>query len=283
MKQIKRIIPSIKVNMGGNLIDQPLPINEIDYFDPFLLIHHWKSTMPGNQKQKDVGVGPHPHRGFSPVTFVFKGEVDHNDSMGNNATVSEGGTQWMFAGRGITHSERPSKKMALNGGELEFIQFWINTPSKNKMDEPFYLPLSKEQTPTINKKDYSIQIVCGKYLDTNGIIKYFTPLNLFRVEINAFATLNLNLPENQNTIIYLLDGELVVNNETCLAKDMILFKNKGELIKIKANLKTRFIVLSGLPIKETVVSYGPFVMNTKSEIIEAMNDSQSGKLGELIE
>lgn len=269
--------------MGGNLIDQPLPINEIDYFDPFLLIHHWKSKMPGNQKQKDVGVGPHPHRGFSPVTFIFKGEIDHNDSMGNNATVSEGGTQWMFAGRGITHSERPSKKMALNGGEIEFIQFWINTPSKNKMDEPFYLPLSKEQTPTINKKDYSIQIVCGKYLDTNGIIKYFTPLNLFRVEINAFATLNLNLPENHNSIIYLLDGELVVNNETCLAKDMILFKNKGELIKIKANLKTRFIVLSGLPIQESVVSYGPFVMNTKSEIIEALNDSQSGKLGELIE
>ena len=283
MKEIKKIIPSIKVNMGGNLIDQPLPINGIDYFDPFLLIHHWKSTMPGNQEQKEVGVGPHPHRGFSTVTFIFKGEVNHHDSLGNNASVSEGGTQWMFAGSGITHSERPSKKLALSGGELEFIQFWINAPSKNKMDEPFYLPLSKDQTPTINKKDYSIQIVCGQHLNTKGIIKYYTPLNLFRVDINASATLNLNFPENHNTIIYLLDGELAINNETCLAKEMVLFKNKGELIKIKSKLKTRFIVLSGLPLKEPVVSYGPFVMNTKNEIIEALNDSQSGKLGNLIE
>lgn len=283
MKVIKEIIPSIKVNMGGNIIDQPLPINQINYFDPFLLIHHWKNTMPGDQQQKEVGVGPHPHRGFSPVTFIFKGEVDHNDSLGNNATVTAGGTQWMFAGRGITHSERPSKIMAKNGGDLEFIQFWVNAPSENKMEEPFYLPLSKKDTPTITEKNYSIQIVCGQYLNTKGAIEYFSPLNLLRIEIENSASLNLNLPQEHNTIIYLLDGELIINEESCVAKDMVLFKNKGELIKIKSKEKTRFIVLSGLPINEPVISYGPFVMNTKNEIIEALNDAQEGKFGTLIE
>lgn len=283
MKIIKAIIPSVKVNMGGNIIDQPLPINSIAYFDPFLLIHHWESRLPGNQKKLEVGVGPHPHRGFSPVTFIYKGEVNHNDSLGNNHTISSGGTQWMSAGKGITHSERPSEKMAKNGGELEFIQFWINTLAKNKMDEPFYLPLSKEKTPTIKNEHYTIQVVCGNYAGKKGAIMHSSPLNLLRIEMNESAQLSFELKASDNTLIYLLDGELNINNKNCNAKDMVLFENTGFEINVKAKKNTRFIVLSGAPLNEPVVSYGPFVMNTKSEIITALNDSQEGKLGELIE
>ena len=283
MKIIKAIIPSVKINMGGNIIDQPLPINNIAYFDPFLLIHHWESRLPGNQKKLEVGVGPHPHRGFSPVTFIYKGEVNHNDSLGNNHTISSGGTQWMSAGKGITHSERPSEKMAKNGGELEFIQFWINTLAKNKMDQPFYLPLSKEKTPTIKNEHYTIQVVCGNYAGKKGAIKHSSPLNLLRIEMNESAHLSFELKASDNTLIYLLDGELNINNKSCNAKNMVLFENTGFEINVKAKKNTRFIVLSGAPLNEPVVSYGPFVMNTKSEIITALNDSQEGKLGELIE
>ena len=283
MKIIKAIIPSVKVNMGGNIIDQPLPINSIAYFDPFLLIHHWESRLPGNQKKLEVGVGPHPHRGFSPVTFIYKGEVNHNDSLGNNHTISSGGTQWMSAGKGITHSERPSEKMAKNGGELEFIQFWINTLAENKMDQPFYLPLSKEKTPTIKNEHYTIQVVCGNYAGKKGAIKHSSPLNLLRIEMNESAQLSFELKASDNTLIYLLDGELNINNKNCNAKDMVLFENTGFEINVKAKKNTRFIVLSGAPLNEPVVSYGPFVMNTKSEIITALNDSQEGKFGELIE
>ena len=121
-RSVKKIIAAQKVNMGGHILDQPLPVNGVDQIDPFLLIHHWKRLMKGGDQQKHVGVGPHPHRGFSPVTFVFEGAVEHRDSLGNRATVTKGGTQWMHAGKGITHSESPSKTIAEEGGLQERAQ-----------------------------------------------------------------------------------------------------------------------------------------------------------------
>ena len=127
MRSIQKIIPAQKVNMGGHILDQSLPVRGLDQIDPFLLIHHWKRTQKGGRHPRDLGVGPHPHRGFAPVTLIFKGDVHHRDSMGMNSIIEAGGTQWMNAGRGIVHSERPSRQMAEQGGESEFIQFcfWV--------------------------------------------------------------------------------------------------------------------------------------------------------------
>lgn len=283
MKSIKKIIPARKVNMGGHLLDQPLPSIEADYIDPFLLIHHWKNIAPGGERQREVGVGPHSHRGFSPVTFIYKGDIQHRDSLGNNATVDEGGTQWMFAGKGITHSERPSKKLAEEGGELEFIQFWVNAPSKNKMDTAFYKPISKAETPTIKKDGHSIQVVCGEYDGIKGSVEYYSPLVLLRVDIKSSAELSLKLNSSFNTIIYQLNGSLTVNGKESEAKDLIWFDQDGETINIIANKDTRFIVLAGEPINEPMKSYGPFVMNNQTEIMEAIRDSQVGKMGVLVE
>ncbi|MFK7900643.1 MAG: pirin family protein [Cyclobacteriaceae bacterium] len=283
IKTIKQVIPSQKVNMGGHILDQPLPARGIEHADPFLLIHHWISVMPGNERQEDVGVGIHPHRGFSPVTFVYKGDVQHRDSLGNNAIVEEGGTQWMFAGKGITHSERPSKAMAEKGGDMEFTQFWVNAPAKNKMDEPFYKPISKEETPTITEGGTSIQIVCGQYQGVKGNITYYSPLLLLRVTMSKSDSTTLHVEKNHTTIIYLLDGGLTVNGNSIKGKDMILFHNDGTEIEVTATANTRFIVLSGEPINEPIVSYGPFVMNTEQEIMQTLDDSKKGKLGILIE
>ena len=182
-KTVKRILPSQKVNMGGIIVEQPLPSHGIDQVDPFLLIHHWDSPLPGGQDQREVGVGPHPHRGFSPVTFIFKGDLQHQDSLGNNAIVSDGGTQWMHAGMGVTHSERPSAKMAMEGGELEFIQFWVNTPAAHKMSPATYLPIDQEQTPVLSDENGYVAVVAGEYRGIKGPAPTFSPMTLLRGEV----------------------------------------------------------------------------------------------------
>ena len=287
MRKVKQIIPSSKVNMGGIILDQPLPTATIDKIDPFLLIHHWYNALPGDQKQNEAGVGPHPHRGFSPVTFIFKGGVHHRDSRGNDSIIYEGGTQWMNAGMGIVHSERPYKKLAEEGGEFEIIQFWVNTPAKYKMEQPSYQPLSKEETPVYYTEDgkAKIFVVAGNYKNIEGKISAKSSLTTLRMEMEENSSVNFTIPADYNTLIYLLDGELTINDsEQAKAKDLIWFDNDGEVkIKISANKNSRAILLAGEPLNEEVASYGPFVMNTQTEIMEAMRDAQMGKMGVLIE
>lgn len=282
-KTITQVIPSQKINMGGHLLEQPLPNAFMQQLDPFLLIHHAEWTFSGNQRQKEVGIGGHPHRGFSPVTFVFKGAVRHQDSFGHDAVVGAGGTQWMHAGKGIVHSERPSKELAEKGGEQEIIQFWVNTPAKYKMERPYYLPLTKEETPSIEGPGYELQVVAGKYQGITGPAKTFSPMVLLRGKVEHGKVLEISLPAAYNSLLYLLDGELAVNGRTAKRKDLVWFANDGEIVNLKANEDTRFIVLSGAPIGEKVSSYGPFVMNSQTEIMEAIRDSQMGKMGVLIE
>lgn len=282
-RTVREVITAQRVNMGGHLLDQPLPYQGIDQIDPFLLIHHWDHPVKAGTDHKNAGVGAHPHRGFSPVTFVFKGSVQHQDSLGNNAVVSEGGTQWMHAGSGITHSERPSKELAEKGGDQEFIQFWVNTPSQFKMEAPYYLPLSHEQTPKISKDKAEVAVVAGELDGVKGPAKTYSPQTLLRVEAKEEAQFSLDLPADFNTLLYILNGELEVDGKTARDRDMYWFNNEDGCIEIVAKKETRFIVLSGKPIGEKVTSYGPFVMNSQTEIMEAVRDAQMGKMGVLIE
>jgi len=282
-RTIHKIIPAQLINMGGNLLDQALPFQGVEQIDPFLLIHHWNHPLQGGLRPQEAGVGPHPHRGFSPVTFIFQGDIQHRDSLGNNVIVSEGGTQWMHAGKGITHSERPSKSLAEKGGEHEFIQFWVNTPAKFKMEPAYYLPISKKDTPTIKKDKAEILVVTGEFENVKGPAKTYSPQTHLRANAEAGATLSLNLPTSFNTILYLLNGALTVDEKSIIAKNLIWFNNDHENIEIEVTKESRFIILSGQPINEEVVSHGPFVMNSQIEIMQAMRDSQMGKMGILIE
>lgn len=282
-RTIKEVIHAKPINMNGHLLDQPLPYNAIKSIDPFLLIHHWNQPLSGGLRQKEVGVGPHPHRGFSPVTFVYKGDVEHRDSLGHKEIVAGGGTQWMHAGKGITHSERPSAKLAREGGENEFIQFWVNTPAKHKMDPPYYLPISNEDTPVVIQHDARVQVVAGSYKDVTGPAKTYSPQVLLRVETEEESKILIPLPPSFNTLIYILNGSLVVNDRAVSDKDMVWFHNDGDIVEITTTSESRFIVLAGEPIGEKVSQYGPFVMNTETEILEAIRDAQMGKMGILIE
>ncbi|MDC0272492.1 pirin family protein [Crocinitomicaceae bacterium] len=282
-RTVKQIIPAQRINMGGHLLDQPLPFRSVDQIDPFLLIHHWDKPIKAGGNQKELGVGPHPHRGFSPVTFIFKGSVRHQDSIGNNVVVSDGGTQWMHAGKGIVHSERPGIDLVLNGGEQEFIQFWVNTPGKHKMQAPYYLPLSEEETPKIELENTTIGVVAGSFMGVLGPAKTYSPQTLLRIDASSACSIEIPLPKHYNTLLYLLKGGLSVENEKVSSKTMIWYKNDGDMLTINISEASQFIILSGEPIGEPVVSYGPFVMNKHEELQQAVSDFQDGKMGDLIE
>ena len=282
-RSIKKIISSKKINMGGHLLDQPLPIWGIDQIDPFLLIHHWDEPVPKGKKQEQLGVGPHPHRGFSPVTFIFKGSLSHQDSIGNHKEVGPGGTQWMHAGKGIIHSERPGKDLAQSGGESEFIQFWVNTPAKYKMENPYYLALEECKTPKIEIENGVIYIVAGTQDGINGKAKTYSPQTLLRANFKKGAQYDFEIDQNFNAILYVLNGELQVNEHSINGKQMLWFENDGREINIKATEESRFIILSGEPLNEKVVSHGPFVMNDEQEIYQAIEDYQNNKMGTLKE
>ena len=282
-RSVKKIIAAQKVNMGGHILDQPLPVNGVDQIDPFLLIHHWKRDMKGGDQQKHVGVGPHPHRGFSPVTFVFEGAVEHRDSLGNRATVTKGGTQWMHAGKGITHSERPSKTIAEEGGLQEFIQFWVNTPAAHKMETPYYLPISYKDTPKVHKGAVEIGVVAGSFENKNGPAKTYSNQTLLRGETHANDNITITIPKDFNMLIYILNGSIKTNGTEAKTKDLIWYNNDSDIVNLELSEGTRFIVLSGQPINESLSSYGPFVMNSQTEILEALKDAQMGKMGVLIE
>ena len=285
MRSIKKIIPSQKVNMGGIVLDQPLPFRGQEQIDPFLLVHHWENKHEGGEKQLQVGVGPHPHRGFSPVTFIFKGGIYHQDSAGHQKLVEAGGTQWMNSGKGVIHSERPSKKLAEEGGEFEIIQFWINTPASHKMDEYSYQPLSKADTPTIKSKDKLIttSVVAGTLEGHKGKIKTFTDVLILRFEIKAGGKTSFDVPKEYNAFFYQLNGKMKVNGESTKKKDLIWFNNDHTKIEIEGVEDTTMILLSGKPLNESLATYGPFVMNTEAEIRQAIFDYQNGAMGTLHE
>ena len=285
-RSIQAVLPAFKVNMGGILIDQALPHKRIDQIDPFLLVHHLEIHQAGGARAQDLGVPPHPHRGFAPVTFVFKGAVHHRDSTDVSSIVHAGGTQWMHAGRGIVHSERPPKEIAEKGGNWELIQFWVNTPAAHKMSDPHYHPLQKEDTPStlVDQDRVEVGVVAGSFGALSGPINTFTNILALRLNFEADGTVDIPIPQSYNGFVYLLDGGLVFNDQTSLqAKDLAQLANDGETIRLRATEQTRAILLAGEPIGEPLATYGPFVMNSQAEIMQAMRDYQLGKMGTLKE
>jgi redox-sensitive bicupin YhaK (pirin superfamily) len=284
-RTINQIIEAKAVQMGDITLDQALPMDNFDHLDPFLLIHHWKTRLPGNQRQQEVGVGPHPHRGFSPVTFIYEGSLRHQDSRGNDQVVFAGGTQWMHSGMGIIHSERPDIQLAQNGGPLEIIQFWVNVPSASKMIAPSYQPLDEKDTPMVPELDPNVRIlvVAGTWGNITGPIRTESPLFILRMTFLAKASVQIPVPDAFNGLIYNLSGSIKIGEAQLGLKTLGTLHHDGHLIGIDAQGKGEAILLSGKPINEPIVSQGPFVVNTQSQFLQAMRDYQMGKMGFLVE
>ncbi len=274
------------MDMGGFPIRQPLPSGKTEMIDPFLLLHHVNIEVSKDIDLKNAGVGAHPHRGFSPVTFIFDGGVHHRDSRGNDNIVYAGGTQWMNAGMGVIHSERPPADIHELGSRQEIIQLWINSPAKNKMDEPVYIPISAEETPTIKSTDglTIIKIIAGKLNNTFGPIKPLSSINMFTIQMQKGGKYSIPFELSHNAFLYILNGKMSINNiEEVNEYYMINFNKDGDGITLTALENSVLLFGTGEPLNEPVASHGPFVMNNQTEIMEAFRDYQMGKMGVLIE
>lgn len=284
-KKVERTLHADEIDMGGIPVRQAFPTRSVDQIDPFLLFHHGSFLVEKGGDPLHMGVGPHPHTGFAPLSIVLEGEVHHRDSLGNNSIIGQGGIQWVHAGRGIIHSERPSPALARKGGTMEVIQLWINIPAANKKDIPAYMSATAEELPVISPAEgVNIHLITGQYDGKNGPVKAVSQMLIARVEFDAGAEASLNIPENFNGALYVTRGRgSLSGHEIAVFHELYHLSKEGDYIHFKATEKTQVILIAGKPLDEPVSHYGPFVMNTQTEIMEAMRDYQMGKMGVLIE
>jgi redox-sensitive bicupin YhaK (pirin superfamily) len=280
---IHKIGRSPFVNMGAIRLRQPLPANDIEEVDPFILLHHY-GPFEISPEKNPMDLGPHPHRGFEPVTFLIQGEQLHRDSLGNESVVKAGDVQWTTAGRGIIHAEGPHREFVERGGTLEGIQLWINLPASKKMIQPNYQHVKDAEFNEVISEDGLInsKVIAGSFGETNGKIQTQTPLDVFMIDAQKGGQSFIPVKENHQAMIYLIHGQVTINNSIVLRKDsdqMITFQQDGAGFTIEASDDAKLLFLSGEPIREKVVNWGPYVMNTQTEILEAMRDFQMGKMG----
>lgn len=269
--------------MGGTPVKQPLPTQKIERLSPFLLLHHFGPTeaAPG---MTPFDVGPHPHRGFEPVTFLYSGGIRHKDSLGNEGILSAGDVQWMTAGRGVIHSERASNDFLYKGGVLEGIQLWINLPKAYKMTSPKYQQFKSEQIPVIKKDGVQIKVVAGEYEGQKGPVNTHTPILALQIEMKKNALLTVNTPDHFNTMAYVLNGTVRnIGDQPIESEFLAIFEDINSSVELQALSESRILLLSAQPIDEPVAQWGPYVMNTQTEILQAMRDYQIGKMGVYID
>jgi redox-sensitive bicupin YhaK (pirin superfamily) len=248
----------------------------------FLLDYNSKIDFPGTDTPRGVGV--HPHRGFETVTIAYEGKVAHHDSSGNSGVISQGDVQWMTAASGVLHKEYHEKEFSKKGGLFQMVQLWINLPAKDKMSKPKYQGITNAQMGKYQLPDNKgvLEVIAGEYNGIKGPAYTFTPIQMYNARVKIGAKLMINLPENFNTGILIVEGKVKVNDsEDAPTDNFVLFKNDGETITIEALEDSIFLVLSGEPINEPIVPYGPFLMNTKEEILQAYDDLNKGKFGHL--
>ncbi|MCA0132640.1 pirin family protein [Winogradskyella alexanderae] len=280
---IKRVGRSDFVNMGPIRLRQPLPTQNIDMIDPFILLHHY-GPYEISERNNPFDLGPHPHRGFEPVTFLVQGEQLHRDSLGNESVVKAGDVQWTTAGRGIVHAERPTKDFVKKGGTIEGIQLWLNLPSDKKMISANYQHIKSEDFDIKPSADGKVitKIVAGNLNEFNGKIRTQTSVNAFMIEAMQGGKETIQFPDTHQALLYLLNGKVLVNGTEELelnANQLVEFYPDGQGLTIEAEEDSLLLFLSGEPFNEEVATYGPYVMNTQTELLEAMRDYQMGKMG----
>lgn len=279
---VRRALPGHEVMMGNTPIKQPIPTASVDQIGPFLLLHHHAGEIKAGSDRWNTGVGPHPHRGFSPVTFMYQGGVHHRDSRGNNSVVTEGGVQWMDVGMGIVHSERPPAALCETGGIQEIIQLWVNLPAANKMMQPVYIPLQKDEMPEVEGHP-DLRIVSGSPVPSSatGPLKSAYPIDTMHGTTST-EPLPFQVGEGQAAFLYLLSGGGRLEGYGLVEEHMLYELTPGSYT-FEPSQATKILFASAKPIQEKVESYGPFVMNNQTEIMEAMRDYQMGKMGMLVE
>jgi redox-sensitive bicupin YhaK (pirin superfamily) len=269
---------------AGFVVRRPLPTAGIDMVDPFLLIDEMGPVdyAPGEA----VGAPDHPHRGFETITYMVDGEFEHEDSAGHRGTLRSGDVQWMTAGGGIIHSEMPSGHIREHGGRIHGFQIWANLPARLKMARPRYQEVPAANIPQARTSDgrARVSVIAGEALGARAVIDTHTPIVFQDWSLDAGADVSIRVPCDHNALVYVFEGEaLVGNHETQVGDGEMAFLGAGDAVRLRAadGKSARLLLLAGVPLNEKVARYGPFVMNTEDEIVDAIRDFRSGRMGEI--
>jgi quercetin 2,3-dioxygenase len=256
--------------------------------NPFLMLDYAgpKQFEPSGQPR---GVGEHPHRGFETITIAYQGSVDHRDSSGNSGTIYPGDVQWMTAASGLVHEEKHGREFTRQGGVFEMVQLWLNLPKAHKMDAPGYQSITSAQIPKVELGELGelggasyARVIAGECNGVSGPARTFTPVNVFDLRVAQGSRFELQLPEGHNVALFLLSGAVAVNGEALSGEaQLAVLGRTGRGVEIEGREESTMLLLSGEPIDEPVASYGPFVMNTKAELQQAMEDYRAGRMGRL--
>ena len=273
-RSVKSIVPTHTVMEGGGFqVRRPVAMGSL--MSPFLLLDEMGPVnyAPG----KAVGAPWHPHRGFETVTYLLEGEMEHEDSAGSKGTLTPGDVQWMTAGKGIIHSEMPTAKMMLEGGMMHGFQIWVNLPAKDKMMNPRYQDISAAESPIAEKNGVWARVVAGECLGVESSLDTVIPITYVHVKMENGSVLEKNLDLDLNGMIYVFKGEIEIEGKVVSDGSLALLSN-GTSIKITAKETSQYLILAGPEIGEPIARYGPFVMNTREEIMQAIDDYQNGIL-----
>ena len=287
VKDVTRVITAHRQMEGaGFVVRRPIPTAGIDQIDPFLLIDEMGPIdyAPGEA----VGAPDHPHRGFETVTYALEGEFEHEDSAGHRGALRAGDVQWMTAGGGIIHSEEPSKRIQKEGGRVHGFQVWVNLPARLKMMQPRYQEVKSEKIPRAATEDGKarVKVIAGSALGVNAIIDTHTPIVYQDWTLDAGADVTIALEHGERALVYVFEGSARIGDAgKVIADGQLAVLGEGAAVRLRgpeeAGEHGRLLLLAVTPIQEPVARYGPFVMTTKSEILEAFEDFRSGKMGEI--
>jgi quercetin 2,3-dioxygenase len=286
---MKRIV-SIERGPSSHWVGDGFPVRTIFSFEslgyrisPFLLLDY-AGPAEFAPSDRPRGVDEHPHRGFETVTIVYQGELEHRDSAGNHGKIGPGDVQWMTAASGVLHEEKHSQDFTRRGGKLEMVQLWVNLPAQFKMSPPGYQTIVSRQIPVVDLPDRAgtVRVIAGEFGEIKGPARTFTPINLWDVRLKANHRADFILPRGFTTALFVLRGELgLIDSERAGEMDLALLTREGDRLQLEPRSDVALLLLNGAPIDEPVAAHGPFVMNSRTEITQAIEDYHNGRLGRL--
>lgn len=276
-----RIVPAPQlVEGGGFVVRRPFPVQGLSYVDPFLLIDEMGPVEypPG----KAIGAPDHPHRGFETVTYLLAGGMEHEDSRGHRGELRPGDVQWMTAGAGVIHSEMPSHELLERGGRMHGFQIWINLPRAIKMAKPRYQEYSSAELPLVEEEGRVVRIIAGGYEGRRSPIETTVPTTMLHVKLSKNSEANFDMAAGSNAIVHAISGTALIEGRGLKQHNAAIFEPTPQTLHLRAQSDGfEALVLAGVPLREPVARYGPFVMSTVDELQQAFDDYQGGRFGEI--
>lgn len=284
-RAVSRILQSFTTTEGaGFLVHRPFPTRDVDMLDPFLLLDEMGpfDAAPG----KAVGAPDHPHRGFETVTYMLEGEMEHRDSAGHSGSIGPGDVQWMTAGSGVVHSEMPGERIMRDGGRVHGFQLWVNLPKRDKMMAPRYQEITADRIPTVSSHhgEVTVRIIAGEALARKAVIETRTPILYLHFAVAPGGRVEQRIPSEYNVFLYVYQGTAMIDGrETAARGEAVVFDKDGAKVVFSNPGEDPLgaLLIGGAPLREPVARYGPFVMNYKAEILQAIEDYQSGRMGKI--